>query len=1004
MALATVRLIAMTSTLLGGMSTTVASAQDASAPTAPKVDVSTAVSADGTSATNSGEIVVTGSRIRRASDDSASPVAVINQSDLILRGDVQVGDALNRLPGNIPSRPVSPNAGSGGGDGKEYPNLFGLGAGRTLTLVDGRRFVSSATQLGDEVVDTNLIPIGLLERIDVVQGGGAAVYGSDAIAGVVNYVLKKDFDKTEIDVQKGISSRSDNPTTNARITAGRNFSENRGNIAVDLEYSKTVPLDEQSRPTSALSRTTVTNPANTSSTDGIPSVKELLNAKFFDFNQTGVIFANANPTTSGFLRSGGTPLQFDASGHVTAFNPGTVASTPFASGGDGYPFNQINGLTTGVEKASANLVGHYDLTDSITVSTELTYAHTLSHDLNRGPYRNILNSASSGSGPITFNKSNPFLSTSDIATLSAASPTFASGGNLYLSKVFNDLVPDYGIYTRQDVYRGNLNVDGKFDLGNRHFYWTVSGSFGRTDGVQHTWLPDNAKLNNALNAVGSANGPVCAINADAITANDDPSCVALNPFGTNVSAAARDYVSDRVGSSFQNTQYDGLATLGGDVIRLPAGTAKFSLGYEHRREEASYTPFLANEEGLTGVGTIEMASGGHYDTNEISGELLVPIVGRNFTLPLIHLIEFSAAGRHVNNSLAGSENVFDLGLRYQPVQDITFRVSRSRNFRAPNLYELYAPTTSALSAITADPCDNRNIAGGTNPAARLKNCQALFAANPNYGSLASFQDLSQNYPDAVITSGGNSNLKNEVSHTWTWGVVLEPRFVPGLRFSFDRVSINLTDGLSLFTPTNFLSTCYDSTNPDPSVCSTFTRLATASGGLPAGTIVAATQTTFNAGLVQYRGDTYDLSYRFKLDQFFHDRNAGSLALAVNAVNNRKLLTSVTGFDFTSTDGTIGEPKWQVRYNATYQYKKLTLSYELDYQSSALSAAAATIETTPTPAVRHNYVHNISAQLDLGKFALRGGIANFTDEQPSYPTLTYGDILGRRFFIGATARF
>ncbi|MFN4186268.1 MAG: TonB-dependent receptor plug domain-containing protein, partial [Hyphomonas sp.] len=194
-----------------------------------------------------------------------------------------------------PSAPVANGSGSAAGSGQQFPNLFGLGAGRTLSLVNGRRFVTSSSGMGDRVVDTNLIPVGLLERVDVVQAGGAAVYGSDAIAGVINYVLKDDFEGLEVDAQYGISSRDDYPQTSLRMTFGDNFLDGRANLAGNVEWSKSDALYGQDRPRSNLSRLTVSNAANTGPSDGVPAVRELLDAHFWPFNTNGLIFSTPAP-------------------------------------------------------------------------------------------------------------------------------------------------------------------------------------------------------------------------------------------------------------------------------------------------------------------------------------------------------------------------------------------------------------------------------------------------------------------------------------------------------------------------------------------------------------------------------------------------------------------------------------------------------------------------------------------------------------------------------------
>ncbi|MFD2137499.1 TonB-dependent receptor plug domain-containing protein [Novosphingobium resinovorum] len=291
---------------------------------------------DGAGAESAGEaIVVTGSRIRRALNSDAAPVLEVGQQQILDRGYVSVADALNDLPSNVPTLNQADGSGASSGSGIQAPNLFGLGAGRTLTLLNGRRMVTSSSGIGgtdgvgDAQVDSNILPLGLLERVEVYQGGGAAVYGSDAIAGTVNYILKKDFTGIVLDGQTGISDRGDYGTYSLRGTAGFNFAEGRGNFAVDVGWSKSPSLRFSDRPLSNLGRLTVSNSADTGPTDGIPSVKEIFNAGFWPFNGNGVIFTAPAPPPSFLLRNGaGSALQFGSDGSVIPYAPAPSRGSP----------------------------------------------------------------------------------------------------------------------------------------------------------------------------------------------------------------------------------------------------------------------------------------------------------------------------------------------------------------------------------------------------------------------------------------------------------------------------------------------------------------------------------------------------------------------------------------------------------------------------------------------------------------------------------------------------
>jgi iron complex outermembrane recepter protein len=942
------------------------------------------------------EMTVTGSRIRRTDTSTEAPMSVIDGGALAERGYTNVGDMLNQVTSNAPEFPEAPFQGFPGGSGQTFPNLFNLGEGRTLTLIDGRRMVTSSSGLGERAVDVNVIPAGLIQRVDIVEAGGAAVYGSDAIAGVVNYILKKDFQGAEFDAQYGQDYNGGYRQPSLRATFGTNFADGRGNIAADLEFSKSSPLLEEDREFTGSGARSVTNLANTSTSDGIPPTLYVFNGHAWRYNANGVIFASNSTSASALLRSGGSALQFSPDGQtVIPYDTGVIQGvTSTAVGGQGLDFRTLSTLVVGVERANASVIGHYDLTDHIKLSSEFIYGHEQGTD----PFgtQSIVRFVGGGAGQeaISFNNGNPFLSAADIAALSAASPGFAAGQNLTLSKFLNVMPTREGL-TTTDTGRLLVALDGDFEGAGRDFYWSLSASHGETYSAYQVYQPYLAHLTNALNAVKNASGQiVCAINAMVVT---DPACAPLNPFGANTaSTAAGAYVSVETGSDVYNTQDDYLATIGGDILSLPGGKAKFSLAYEHRAEAAKFTPSAADQAGLSFSSSVQER--GAYHTDEFSGELLVPIVGGDFTLPLVRALEVNGSYRVVDNSLAGHNTVWGAGVRWEVGYGLAFRASKSRNFSAPTLDEQFAPTSVSPGNPAADPCDVTNINGGPNPAVRLANCKALFAAHPEWGPLASFNDPAVNTGVVSVTYGGNPNLHNEISNTKTYGLVFQPDYVPGLTFGVDRIEVDLTGALSEFAPNNFLSTCFD-TNPQPAdICSTFTRDSH-------GDITTATDEFFNAGSLTYRGEVYKFDYAFPLSRFFSSgRELGGLDLAVEATHTSLLQTSVTGFDLTRSDGTTAMPSWRSRYDVRYARGPLRLFYSLYALPSSKSTYTATIETTPVPILKANYTQTVSIQYDFKPFTFRAGVDNLTNEQPSFPSRSYGDILGRRYFMGVKARF
>ncbi len=965
-------------------------------------------------------VVVTGTRIRRTQASQSVPTIGVDDQVFSDYGYTSAAGALNQITSNAPALNQADGSGESSGSGQQPPNLFNLGPGRTLTLVNGRRMVSTSVGIEESTVDANIMPTGLIDRIEVVQAGGAAVYGSGAIAGVVNYIFKDDFEGVELDFQIGESDRGDYFTPKIRGTFGKNFADGRGNVALNVEWAQSPILAFSDRPLSNLSRITQSNPDDTGPDDGVPSVQEVIPAHFWNFNRNGVIFNAPAPPPNFLTRFNGTPLQFAPDGSVIPYDPGQILGIPFAEGGEGFRYSDLVGLRTGVERLTATSIAHYDLTPDMRLSAELLYANTEGEDIPQGNSRTVLNPPGSGAGPIAFTINNPFLTQDAISKLSAANPAFAQGAPLFLSKYFYDFVPSAQRMHETDVYRGVLALEGDFQALERDFYWTVSGSYGRVEGRDRNWQVINSRYNNAITAVRGGGDIVCAINADSDPSNDDLACAPINPFGAgNVSQAARDYISTIAGMDYTNEQMDLLATLGGTVIEIPGGDVQFSLAYEHRDEEADFVPLPSNQQGLFGSGVMEEPQSGGFNTDEFSGELLVPLVGGDFTLPFVQMLELNGVYRYVDNSIAGQEDVWNLGTRWRPVDSLTVRGSRSRNFRAPSLSQLFAPSSTGLDAIGYDACDADRIDSGPNPAIRYANCLAEFQANPMYGvdpdgtgaglsaaeRLAGFQNPSENFNRALVTTGGNPDLRNEISDTLTYGFVYEPPFIPGLTLAADRIEVDLQDGLSLFTTEDFTNACYDSTPQPPEICNAFTRLAEPDDLNPGGAIVEGRTTTFNAGVIKYRGEVYNVNYRFALEELFGgERDLGDLALGVEATHTSLLTTSVTGTSFTRTDDTVDQPTWRGRFDAHYGKGPLRLNYQLVYLGETRAGPDATIENNPNPIIDRNIRHNISGQYDVGRVVLRAGIRNVTDEGPSYPSIAYGDILGRRYFVGAQVRF
>jgi outer membrane receptor protein involved in Fe transport len=966
------------------------------------------------------EVTVTGSRIRRAVPDTVQPIDIVAGQSILDRGLANVADAVNELPGvGVPTGPVG---GQGGQTvGRNFVNLFNLGSQRTLVLVNGRRFVSGNPPAppvssdqgeqanvvgGGDQVDLNNIPVGLIDRVETVQAGGAAVYGSDAVAGVVNIILKKNFQGFEVDGQYGNTTVHDFPTHSGRITAGINFADGRGNIAGNFEVSGTGSLVERDRAFSAAGLSTVANP--NFGEPGEPARIYIPDHSFDEFTSGGVPFLLPVPvpipsprctTTPGvpmfcMAKQNGQPLRFDTNGNLVPYDLGTYYQPAFASGGDGYRIADVTSLVTSIDRQVFTGLGHFDLTDHVKLSGEVLAS---SIDAKAPANQGIFNTDLLGepNNSIMFTLANPFLSDQARGILAAQ-----GAGAFWLSRASLDLVPDNSaVRSTQKTQRGLVSLDGDFDVGERNFYWNTSYGYGHVEGRFTSNGINQQRFLYAVDAVRDPSGQiVCNVKLTnpGSTDPDIQACQPVNLFGAGApSEAAREYLGLTFGSDFTSHQSDFVANFGGDLFKLPTGSLSFTTGVEYRRETADFTPNAASAAGL-GRDIPVVGQSGKYDTKEIYAEVLVPIVGGDFTLPGVHALELDASGRRVDHSLAGNNNAWSAGLRWSVIPDLSLRATRSSTFRSPSLTELFLPASSAQQG-GIDPCDRRNITSGPNAGVRQANCQALFT---ELGLPANFQltSIAQNATITVINSG-NPDLVNETAQSWSFGLSYVPHYVPGLEFRFDHVRIDLKNAISSFDLTSILSTCYDDPSyPVADVCGRFVRDGQAQ-------LTGATTGYINAGFRNFRGDSFDIDYQLP------ESRLGRVRVSLGAFHLRELEESISGlgFDFDPIAGEVNTPEWSGRATLDYSFRDFGAVWTTRYVGSAVFDKTNTAATVDILGVPHYTKHDVVLRYRLfDKYTVRAGVTNLTNEFPPYP-ISYAnsgvyDVIGRSWFLGLNAKF
>jgi outer membrane receptor protein involved in Fe transport len=850
------------------------------------------------------EVIITGSRIARPELDRLEPTTTVDSSTFDKRGYADIGQALGEIPGFGVQPSSSANVQSPYGIGQSFVDLYSLGSQRTLTLVNGRRFVSSntASLFGGAVapgqqVDLNVIPTKLIDRVETISVGGAPIYGADAISGTVNIILKKNYQGLDVDAQSGISDHGDAFNWRVRALGGVNFAGNRGNIIGVAEFSKSNGLvgTERKNYNENLGFIAPLNPGpyktvltadqavSSISTSGVPYVDD------------SIYLPGSPPSSIGITNAQGQPLAFaPGSSALQPYNLGQATGNPiFWQGGDGIRLSQFTNLLATTEHINTDLLGSFALTDRVSLFWEGWFSEGHARNLITQPYysSNLFGPAGTTNGAFKISVNNPFLSSTDRATIQNALNAYAAAGfpagggasidpdwspNFFYMNRANTDIQSGAAVGDQVVTRGVVGVNGDFSFGTREYNWEIALNYGYSRDRTSQPAAVFQNLQNALNSVRDSSGQiVCSPNQpNAPFPTQSGACAPLNPFGLGApSAAAVAYITHLSEAASIDTQRDVTANINGPIFALPAGEWKFAAGFENRRESALFAPdsFLAAN---PPAGSIQASAvEGAYRTNELYAETLIPIFEPKLDIPMLHQLELEGAVRRVDNSIAGNSVTYTEGLRWAPVQDVLFRGNRTKSIRAPAITELFlAPSLS--NEFANDPCDHNFVTQGTSPAIRRKNCIAAGIDPDNFTSNV------VNATAQGITSG-NTGLQSEKADAKTYGIVLRPRWVPRLSLSADYIDIKMANAIEQLDLVEILDACYDSPDyPNNPSCKQFTRNTV-------GQITGYHDGFVNAGLLHFQGVSATLDYTAILPF-----NLGSLQSQVNYLDTKTLVLQV----------------------------------------------------------------------------------------------------------------
>ncbi len=927
-------------------------------------------------------IVVTGSRILRRDAEAESPILTVTQEDITTSGSITVDHYLNTLPQVTPN--LSSQSNNPSSNGRAFIDLRGLGTGRNLVLMDGRRPMGS-TSAG--TVDTNTIPAALIERVEIITGGAAATYGADAVSGVINFVMRDSFEGAMFDGQYRLTEEGDGQEWGADFTLGADFDDGRGNAVFNASYFSRDDMYKGARAFSAqASSATGTFPggsfttgANTPSAAGVAAIFGA-NACNNNGGQAGFGF---NPDGSLFC----TGVSGVANRNVVGYTgPDSYIATAFYPDFFSYNFEPDNILVLPMERWNFYTDINYEVNEHFQPYVRAMYT-------NYNALQELAPTPAGGSTGFTVPVTNPFITpqlSALLATRSNPTAPFA------FAKRFNALGGRTG-YNTHDVWQVTTGAEGDI-VGSWHY--DVYASLGRS--VLNEIQGGNVRRDRVQALLNAADGgaSVCA--------------GGLNLFGAaTISDECAAYISLEAKNLTVIEQRIVEGTVTGDLFELPAGTVQAAFGASYRSIDFDFKPDSGLQPGLVAGFNQQLPVSGYLDYSDIYGEVLVPVLAG---LPMIDELSFTLGYRITDNNAAGSADSWKINGDWRVTEDFRFRGGIQEAIRAPSINELYAPRLNNFPNISGqDPCNTTGaIAATYRNGPNGAQVQALCnAQSPVAGGTAFVQPAGQ----AQAITGGNPNLTPEESQSWTFGFVANApfgtsySFLEDLYVSVDYWSIELENVIAAVGATTIIQRCFNRDNANPTYdinnewCQLFERSAS-NGGIENLQTTSRNQSFINTSgvdlVVGWNRDfgsigTYGLNFVTTWVEKFQSQTT-----AVDPVN-----------DFAGTIGSgtgSSTPEWRFTLTNSWEWENLTAQLVtryidgMDHAVTVTGGTAAGVPATWYNDVRVNYDLNES-------ISLRAGVNNVLNQDPRLysPNVqantdpsTY-DVLGRRFFFGVNMR-
>ena len=776
--------------------------------------------------TQGGEIVVTGSRIRRDPLSQDAPIVFVGQEDIAKTGLNSINDVLQRLPSsggglnskfNNSGNLGNPPDGGGVGAGSAEVDLRYLGSRRVLVLVDGLRYVNGASASGvPGSTDLNSIPDSMIERIEVLQDGASSIYGSDAIAGVVNIITKKNQKGLHASAQLGGYDEGDGFTQNYQLSWG-NGDDGPMQFVVGGNFVKQGSVKSRDRAISAFP-----TPYSTSCLDGGCSGTPLMGR----FRPFGILAPPDDPLTPDINENRpDLTLRDVVFGGPPVYNPADPndPASDFRDFGaaDAFNFAPFNFIQTPLKRYGVFANFRYELADDINFSAKAVWNKRKSKN-QAAPLPLLI-----GQGAGNLN----ILDTIDVHVDNPFNPfgvTLDESNYIVIRRRVSELGPRRFDQDVKTIY-GVATLDGQFTIGDREWYWDVNGSYGRNKAKQV--MRGNINSDNLRIALGDP--VVCAATAG---------CTPFNLFGGfgTITPAMLDFVSFVQRDSSKQTSWDATANISGSLLDLPGGPLGIAAGLEYRKQKGRFDPDPIVAAGFSSDIPAQPTKGS-YNVKEAYAEINAPLLSDR---PFADLLELTGAVRFSDYSTSGSTTTFKAGANWKPIPDLRLRVTWAEGFRAPSIGELFG-TFSRFDSAFDDPCSSnseldRSVASGD--ATVIANCTAQ-------GGIGA-----TTLPDdqlSVIT-GGNENLKPETSESWVVGGVYSPSFIPRLSLEVNWYKIKIDNAIQAFPAQLTVTNCVY--NNDASACDRITRSV-------AGDIVGIDSVLDNIAGIRTKGIDANLAYR-----------------------------------------------------------------------------------------------------------------------------------------------